>query len=90
MTFSTDQLEQMPKKRLAALRKMIRGTATTYPENSPRRRSKFFPDGSAIIAVKGGGTLLVESQPQYEAVDMKAKTSKPRRRRVLPNVVTTS
>ena len=51
MTFSTDQLEQMPKKRLAALRKMIRGTATTYPENSPRRRSKFFPDGSAIIAV---------------------------------------
>ena len=62
---------------------------TTYPMTGPRRRSKFFADGSALVAVKGGGTFLIESQPQYKTAGPKAKTGKPRRRR-LPNVLTAS
>ena len=62
----------------------------TQPYTMPRRRSKYFPDGSAIIAVKGGGTLLVESQPQYEVAGLKAKTGKSRRRRIPPLALTTS
>lgn len=62
----------------------------TYPKNGPRRRSKFFADGSALVAVKGGGTLLIESQPQYEVAGLKANPGEPRRRRPLPKVLTDS
>jgi len=63
---------------------------TNHPYTPPRRRSHFFPDGSGMIAVKGGGTLLVESQPQYAVADLKGKASKPRRRRILPLALTAS
>ena len=94
MTYSTDQLEQMPKKLLTALRKFLRtppdAVKPAYPKTSPRRRTKYFADGSALVAIKGGGTLFVESQPQYEVVGLKAKTGKPRPRRVQPLALTES
>lgn len=73
MTFSTDQLERMPKKRLAALRKMINGTAeTTYPKASPRRRRKTFADGSHVIE-SGSGYEIFEGIPQPKKAKRKAK-----------------
>ena len=88
---SVTPVEQMPKKRLAALQKLITTLPTkmktTYRKNGPRRQSKFFADGSALVAVKGGGTLLIESQPQYKTAGSKDKSAKPRRRRP-PNVLT--
>ena len=50
---------------------------TTYPYTSPHRRSKYFADGSALVAVKGGGTLLIENRAQYKATGPKSNAVKP-------------
>lgn len=73
MTFSTDQLEKMPKKRLAALRKMTHGKAeTTYPKTGVRRRSKYFADGSHVI-VSGSGYEIFEGIPKSKTAKLKFK-----------------
>ena len=53
---------------------------TDYPPTGPRRRSEYFADGSALVAVEGGGILLIESQPQYKTPQLKGKRVKPNRR----------
>ena len=73
MTFSTDQLERMPKKRLAALRKLIHGAAeTTYPKTSPRRR-KTFADGSQVV--ESGSYEIFEGIPKPKKSGRKAKSA---------------
>ena len=75
MTFSADQLERMPKKRLAALRKLIHATAeTTYPKTSPRRRRKTFADGSQVIESSSGYEIF-EGIPKPKKSGRKAKSA---------------
>ncbi len=75
MTYSTDQLEKMPKKLLVKLRKPIHGAAeTTYPETRPRRR-KTFADGSQVVE-SGSGYEIFEGIPQPKKAKRKAKPAK--------------
>jgi hypothetical protein len=53
---------------------------TVYLKTAPRRRSKYFADGSALVAVSEGGTVLIEIQTQYKVVDLQFKPAKPRHR----------
>jgi hypothetical protein len=62
---------------------------TPLPKASPRRRSKFYADGSALVAVEGAGTLLIESQTGYKRAGSKGRDAKQRRQH-LSNVLTTS
>lgn len=80
MTFSTDQLEQMSKKQLAALRTALRkkipsAAETTYPKTSPRRRRKTFADGSYVIESSSGYEIF-EGISQPKKAKRKAKPAK--------------
>lgn len=76
MTYSADQLEKMPKKRLAALRKLVKRPRskmkTVYPKTGTRRRRKTFADGSHVI-VSSSGYEIFEGITKSKTAKLKLK-----------------
>jgi len=80
LTYSTDQLAEMPPERLAALRELIyrppAAMKTNHLKTGTRRRRKTFADGSHVI-VSNSGYEIFEGIPKSQKSKRKAKPAKP-------------
>ena len=76
VTYSTDQLAEMPPERLAALRELIyrppAAMKATAPKTGTRRRRETFADGSHVI-VSNSGYEIFEGIPKSKKANLKLK-----------------